>query len=178
MEIDRAPSSSPEEPAPGRAQARPGWGGVEIRPRGGDVAPLADLWVASWLVAMPSIDFIARRDWFFTYVETVEQGGGETHCVYDGAHDGAGRLVGFILIHIGRGVLEQIVVAPERFGDGLGAVLLDYAKALCRSGLSLDVNVDNPRACRFYEKHGFVKAGQGINPRSSLPIWHLRWVPK
>jgi putative acetyltransferase len=150
-------------------------GGVEIHLRGGDLAPLADLWVASWQAAMPVIDFAARRDWFFTYVETVEQAGGETHCAYNGAHDGAGRLAGFILIDIGRGVLEQIVVAPERFGDGLGAFLLDYAKALCRSGLSLDVNVGNPRACRFYEKHGFVKVAEGINPLSGLPIWHLRW---
>jgi putative acetyltransferase len=166
MELTPAPSPAPQG------------GEVEIRRRGDDLAHLADLWVASWQMAMPSIDFTARRDWFFTYVAMLEQAGVETHCAYEGAHDGAGRPAGFILIHLGRGVLEQIVIAPERFGGGLGALLLDYAKALCRSGLSLDVNVDNPRACRFYEKHGFVRAGDGINPLSGLPIWHLRWAPK
>lgn len=148
-------------------------GDYAIRLRGGDFAPLADLWVASWQTAMPSIDFTARRDWFFTYVAAIEQAGGETHCAYDGAS----RLAGFILIHTGRGVLEQIVVAPERYGGGFGAVLLNYAKTLCRNGLILDVNVDNPRACRFYEKHGFVKVNEGLNPRSGLPIWHMRWEP-
>jgi putative acetyltransferase len=149
-------------------------GDYAIRLRGDDLAPLADLWVASWQAAMPSIDFAARRDWFFSHVAAIEQAGGETHCAYDGAE----RPAGFILIHIGRGVLEQIVVAPERYGGGLGALLLGHAKALCRSGLSLDVNVDNLRACRFYEKHGFAKAGEGINPRSGLPIWHMRWAPR
>ncbi|MGO9134887.1 MAG: GNAT family N-acetyltransferase [Methylovirgula sp.] len=123
---------------------------------------------------MPSIDFAARRAWFYGYVAAIEAQGGLTLC----AHDAAGALAGFILIDPARGVLEQIAVAPGHFGSGLGALLLDYAKSLCRAGLALDVNADNLRALRFYEKHGFAKLGEGINPRSGLPICHMRWPGK
>jgi putative acetyltransferase len=142
-----------------------------IAPRGDDLAPLADLWVASWQAVMPTIDFSARREWFFTYLEDIERQGGATLSAFD-AED---RLAGFMLLDPLQRVLEQLCIAPSRFGSGLGGFLLDHAKNLCRTGLSLDVNADNPRALRFYEKHGFLRIASGINPRSGLPIWHMRW---
>lgn len=144
-----------------------------IARRGDDLGPLADLWTASWQAAMPQIDFAARRDWFLAHVVEIEQAGGATYCAYDVDN----RLAGFVLIDVACGVLEQIAILPAYFGGGLGALLLDHAKALCGQGLRLDVNVDNPRALRFYQKHGFVKSGEGINPRSGLPIWQMRWAP-
>ncbi len=142
----------------------------EIAPRK-DVAQLADLWVASWQATLPMIDFAARRDWFCTYVQEIEQHGGVTLCAYDLQ----GALVGFILIDIPQAILEQIAVTPHLFGSGLGASLLNAAKERCRDGLSLAVNADNPRAIRFYQKHGFVQVSESVNPRSGLPIWHMRW---
>ncbi|MGB8276712.1 MAG: GNAT family N-acetyltransferase [Methylovirgula sp.] len=136
-----------------------------------NLAPLADLWVASWQATLPMIDFAARRDWFCTYVEEIEQRGGATLC----AHDPQGCVAGFILLDIPQKILEQIAVAPALFGSGLGASLLNAAKDRCRDGLSLAVNADNPRALRFYEKHGFVRVSESVNPCSGLPIWHMRW---
>ncbi len=140
-----------------------------------NLAPLADLWVASWQVTLPMIDFAARRDWFCAYVEEIEQRGGVTLCAYDMQGCQQGPLLGFILLDIPRAILEQIAVAPHLFGSGLGTFLLDHAKSLCRTGLNLDVNADNPRAIRFYEKHGFARVSRGVNPRSGLPVWHMRW---
>ena len=37
-----------------------------------------------------------------------------------------------------------------------------------RAGLDLMVNKDNVRAIRFYEKHGFVYAGEDKNPVSGI----------
>jgi putative acetyltransferase len=142
-----------------------------LSPRGEDLAPLADLWIASWQATLPLIDFAARRDWFCAYVAEIEERGGMTLCAFDSQD----ALSGFILIDIRRAILEQIAVAPALFGSGLGAFLLEAAKERCRAGLSLDVNMDNPRAMRFYEKHGFVQTGEAVNPNSGLLISHMHW---
>ena len=44
------------------------------------------------------------------------------------------------------------------------------------AGLELHVNLDNPRAIRFYEREGFVKIGEGVSERSGLTILHYRWA--
>lgn len=139
--------------------------------RGLDLAPIAELWIASWQATLPAIDFSARRAWFLTYVVEIEQRGGLLLCAFDQE----GILSGFILLDTASGVLEQIAIAPAFFGSGLGAFLLEAAKERCRTGLRLDVNTDNPRAVRFYEKHGFLRTGPGTNPQSGLAIWHMRW---
>ena len=39
------------------------------------------------------------------------------------------------------------------------------------------VNKDNARAIRFYEKHGFVYAGEDKNPVSGKPVNRMSWRP-
>lgn len=159
---------------PPKQSAKPGT--YRLVSRGDDLAPLVDLWVGSWQATMPQIDFAARRDWFCAHVREVESRGGVTLCAMDWQTGQPDELLGFILLDIPRAILEQIVVAPSLFGSGVGAFLLDEAKRRCPGGLSLDVNADNPRALRFYEKHGFSRAGSGLNPLSGLPIWRMRWL--
>ena len=55
------------------------------------------------------------------------------------------------------------------------AALLDEAKRLSPEGLELLVNKDNLRAIRFYEKNGFVYAGEAQNPVSGIPVNRMRW---
>lgn len=138
-----------------------------------DLAPLADLWVASWQAVLPEIDFRARRDWFCSYLQELESRGGSTLCAYDSA---AG-LAGFILFDVRNAMVEQLAVLPSLFGNGLGARLLGEAKSRCPDGLNLDVNADNPRALRFYEKHGFVRESRGTNPLSGRATWRMVWRP-
>jgi len=75
------------------------------------------------------------------------------------------------------GYLDQIVVAPEHWGGGIAAALLDEAKRLSPGGLSLLVNKDNDRAIAFYRKHGFVDDGEDKNPVSGIPVSRMRWRP-
>jgi len=144
--------------------------GVRLARRGDDLDRLADLWVASWRAVMPGIDFSARRDWFLAYLSDLEAQGATTICAL-----AADRPLGFVLLDVPRGILEQIAVKPELFGTGIGALLLDEAKRLCPKGLSLEVNADNPRALRFYEKAGFERQGASVNPASGLETWRMRW---
>lgn len=136
-----------------------------------DRAALLDLWVTAWSAAMPAIDFEARRPWFAAYQIELVQGGAKT-IVAEGAQ---GSPIGFITVDPVRGYIDQLVVLPSSQGTGLGGRLLAEARRISPDRLALDVNQDNCRAVRFYERQGFFKAGSGVNPRSGLPIWRMQW---
>ncbi len=131
---------------------------------------LLDLWVAAWAEAMPAIDFAARRAWFAARVDEHLAGGA---VLLEARADGA--LAGYALVNPGTGYLDQVAVLPARKGQGVASALLEQAKRLSPEGLDLHVNRDNARALRLYERHGFAVVGEGVNPRSGLPIYAMRW---
>ena len=47
--------------------------------------------------------------------------------------------------------------------------------ALSPDGITLLVNTDNARAIRFYERNGFVHAGEDVNPTSGRPVLKMAW---
>src|SRR5208283_384446 len=86
-------------------------------------------------------------------------------------------MAGFVTVDPRTGYLDQLVVAPEAWGGGAAAALVDAAKRTSPSGLDLHVNRDNARAIRFYQKHGFAISGEEANPRSGAPIYKMTWRP-
>jgi putative acetyltransferase len=129
------------------------------------------MWVASWSQAMPEIDFEARRGTFTQILADLSADGYRLL----GRYDNQDALLGFIAIKAETGHLDQICVAPELKGSGIGLELLDAAKSMVAGVLTLTVNQANPRAIRFYERTGFVRTSDGVNPRSGLPVFHYRW---
>ncbi|MGI8568492.1 MAG: GNAT family N-acetyltransferase [Methylocella sp.] len=145
--------------------------GVCLRVRAdADCASLADLWMASWREAMPDIDFAARRPWFLDHLRALEAAGAITICAFDDFN----RLLGFVTFDPATAYLDQLAVAPEAKGTGAAQLLLNEARRLSPNGLVLDVNQDNARALAFYEREGFAKTAEGVNPRSGLKTWRLR----
>lgn len=136
-----------------------------------DFPALADMWVAAWRAAYPHIDFDARRAWFAEHVRDLQRDGAQAIVAARGE-----AVDGFLLIDPQTGYLDQIVVAPERRGDGIAAQLLDKARRLSPSHLELHVNQDNALAIRFYEKHGFSIAGADVNARSGAPTFRMVWT--
>ncbi len=130
--------------------------------------PLLDVWVTSWHATMPQIDFDARRAWFVDHLKGLHANGAQTVCAIAGSD-----LLGFVTIDPQTGHLDQLAVAPEQFGSGLAIQLLDEARARSSKAVYLDVNCDNNRACRFYQRQGFVVDGEGVNPRSGLKTWRM-----
>jgi len=139
---------------------------------GRDQAALIDLWVESWSEVYAEIDFNTRRGWFAEHIAAWLDGGGAIRLAVD---DERGALAGFILISPRTGLLDQICVARSLKGSGVAEALMAEARRLSPACIVLDVNVLNARAIRFYEKQGFLKTGEGVNPRSGLPIYHYRW---
>ena len=128
-----------------------------------------DLWLRTWQLAYPSIDFAARLAWWRerwrnelvpnAAIVVAEQ---------------AKALIGFVTIDAS-GYLDQLVVSPEHWGSKLATALVDEAKRLSPAGVTLKVNADNVRAIRFYERCGFVHTGEDVNPGSKRPVLKMAW---
>jgi putative acetyltransferase len=130
------------------------------------------LWLRTWQAAYPQIDFAARLDWWRErwrneLLPVAEVVVAET----------SGSVIGFVTIDADTLYLDQLVVAPDYWGSGVGLALIEEARRLSPSGLDLDVNVDNARAIAFYGKCGFVITGAGKNPITGRPIHHMCWRP-
>ena len=131
-----------------------------------------ELWRRTWAQHYPHIDFNARVDWW------RERWRKELVPVARIViADVDGEMAGFVTVDPKTMYLDQIVVAPEAWGSGVALALLDEAKRLSPRGLDLLVNKDNFRAIRFYQKHGFVYAGEDKNPVSGIAVNRMSWRP-
>lgn len=151
------------------------------------------LWQRTWQATYPDIDFAARVPWWrdrwrnelVAHAEVVVA---ERRIMNDVAErrtvgnlsehgkpaEGA-AMVGFVTVDPATGYLDQIVVAPEAWGGDVATVLLAEARRISPLRLDLHVNTDNIRAIGFYRKHGFVPAGNDINPVSGRPVSKMSW---
>ena len=85
-------------------------------------------------------------------------------------------MIGFVTIDTG-GYLDQLVVAPEEWGSDLGDTLIAKAKAMSPHAVTLLVNADNSRAIRFYERNGFIRTHEDVNPVSGRKVYGMKWEP-
>ena len=153
------------------ARDKPGHDGLyltapyHLRPyRAEDEDALVALWQLTWQHAYPSIDFAARANWW------RERWRGELvpkAAIVVAEQNGAPA--GFVTIDAS-GYLDQLVVAPNRWGSELATALVNEAKRRSPDRITLLVNEDNARAIRFYERNGFVDAGEDVNPTSGRPV--------
>ncbi|WP_429024663.1 GNAT family N-acetyltransferase [Bradyrhizobium sp. I1.14.4] len=144
----------------------------QLRPyRAADEDAAIELWRLTWQQAYPSIDFNARVEWW--------RERWRNELVANAAivvAEQEGSLAGFVTIDE-TGYLDQLVVDPARWGSPLASALADEAKRLSPDGVTLLVNKDNARAIRFYERNGFVHAGEDVNPTSGRQVLKMAWAP-
>lgn len=134
---------------------------------------MAELWVASWAKTLPEIDFEARRPWLEGHLDGLADDGALIRV----ATTGDGTVAGFVVIHPGTGYLDQLAVAPAFWGKGAAETLMAEARRLSPGLVALDVNQDNPRAVRFYEKMGLAIVSEGENPMSGRRTFRMEWRP-
>jgi GNAT superfamily N-acetyltransferase len=94
------------------------------------------------------------------------------------ATDGDGGPVVAMMV-VGPGELDQLYVAPDRLGRGIGRRLLEQAQRSSPSGLALFTFQVNARARRFYERNGFVATwfGDGAANEEGQPDVRYAWRP-
>jgi len=129
------------------------------------------LWQRTWQQAYPTIDFAARVNWWRERwrSELVPKA-----AIVVAEQDGAP--VGFVTIDAS-GYLDQLVVAPDHWGSELATTLVNEVKRRSPDRITLLVNQDNARAIRFYERNGFMHAGEDVNPTSGRPVKKMEWKP-
>lgn len=144
---------------------------VSLRPyRVEDEDASIALWLETWKLAYPAIDFDKRVDWWrarwHDELVPVAQ-------VVVAEHDGT--MAGFVTID-SKGYLDQLVVGPAHWGSETARLLMDEAKRLSPGGVTLKVNADNARAIRFYIRNGFAKTGDEMNA-SNRAVDVMQWRP-
>jgi putative acetyltransferase len=147
---------------------------LELRPFDrSQLAELTELWIASWRKAMPEIDFEARRGWFADHLRGLVDAG----VLVEVATGEDGHIAGFVTIDRTNGHVDQLAVHPDHWGSGVAEVLIRSAAARAGRPIVLEVNEENARAVRFYERTGFTVTGRGANPLSGRPTLHMEWRP-
>ncbi len=142
----------------------------QLRPyRSEDENAAIALWQRTWQQAYPDIDFAARVAW---WRERWRKDLVPNAAII--VAEAANELVGFVTIDRD-GYLDQLVVAPEHWGSEAARLLVDEAKRCSPERVTLLVNKDNARAIRFYERNGFVHAGDDVNPTSGRPVLRMEW---
>ncbi len=134
------------------------------------------LWLRSWTATYPALDFAARLDWWRRRWRNELLPAADV-VIAETTDAEARAMIGFVTVDPQTRYLDQIVVAPEHWASGIGAALIAQARRISPRGLDLDVNTDNARAIRFYQKLGFVIAGAGKNPISGRPLHRMSWRP-
>jgi ribosomal protein S18 acetylase RimI-like enzyme len=72
--------------------------------------------------------------------------------------------------------VAQLHVSVGLHRQGIGSQLLELAKARSDGSLWLYAFARNIRACRFYEKHGFVVVARGFEPTWQLDDVKYHWA--
>ncbi|MFJ2745024.1 GNAT family N-acetyltransferase [Streptomyces sp. NPDC087440] len=140
----------------------------------GDAAKAAEVWLRSYDAALPQVRRAHTddevRDWF-RYVLVP---GGDMWVAQETA-DGA---VAGVLVLDGTGI-DQLHLAPEQRGRGLGDLLVSKAKELRPTGLELWTFQVNTPAHRFYVRHGFTEAERtdGSRNEEREPDVRFVWTP-
>ena len=149
-------------------------GAVTLRPYdAGDEDASVALWLRTWQATYPELDFAARLDWWRTRWRDELLPAADVVIA-----EAQGVMIGFVTVDPCTLYLDQIVVAPEFWGSGVGAALIAAAKRISPNGLDLDVNTDNARAIAFYGQQGFAVSGAGVNPISGKPVHRMSWRPQ
>jgi GNAT superfamily N-acetyltransferase len=133
---------------------------------------MGDVWLGAWYATFdfpPSHPDADVRTWLATELPARDE-------VWV-ATEPDGRVVA--LLGLSDDMIDQLYVAPDRIGTGIGSRMIATAKARRPDGLELYCFQVNTRARTFYENHGFVvlATGDGSNNSEGQPDIRYAWRP-
>jgi ribosomal protein S18 acetylase RimI-like enzyme len=90
------------------------------------------------------------------------------------AEDG-GKLAAMLALHLPKQYLDQLFVAPEYQGQGLGRELLGFSRQLLPDEIYLRCVRENDKAWRWYEREGFGFEKEEVEPMTGFVMKYYRW---
>lgn len=152
-------------------RARAADGGFVLRRAGpSDAAAIAEVFLGSFRAALPTVRQVHTDDQVRGWIREHVVPETETWVALDGD-----EIVG--MLSLLPGWVDQLYVAPGRFGQGIGRRLLDLAKERAGGPLQLWTFQVNDMARRFYERNGFVavELTDGAGNEEHEPDIRYRW---
>ncbi len=137
-----------------------------------DAAAVADVWLASFAAGLPTVRLAHTpeevRGWIASHLIPERE-------TWVATRDG--EVLGVMTIH--DGWLEQLYLAPDARGQGIGDRLVALAKERQPEGLQLWTFQVNDPARRFYARHGFreVELTDGATNDEREPDVRMAWHP-
>jgi ribosomal protein S18 acetylase RimI-like enzyme len=89
--------------------------------------------------------------------------------------DDNGRIAAMLALHLPHRYLDQLFVAPEYQGKGLGRQLLAFTREKLPDEIWLRCVRENDRAWRWYEREGFAFEKQEVEPKTGFAMKYYRW---
>jgi ribosomal protein S18 acetylase RimI-like enzyme len=86
-----------------------------------------------------------------------------------------GRVAAMLAFRTRDTYLDQLFVAPEHQGKGIGKALLAFTRAHLPDEILLRTAIANHRAIAWYEREGFVREREKMQPGWSAPRVYYRW---
>jgi GNAT superfamily N-acetyltransferase len=88
-------------------------------------------------------------------------------------HDGA--IAAMLALHLPKMYLDQLFVAPEYQGRGLGRRLLAFTRQHLPNEIYLRCVRENEKAWCWYEREGFVFEQEQVDPMTGFVMKYYRW---
>jgi ribosomal protein S18 acetylase RimI-like enzyme len=89
--------------------------------------------------------------------------------------DDNGRLAAMLAMHLPDKYLDQLFVAPEYQGSGLGRRLLAFSRQRMPDEIWLRCVRENNKAWRWYEREGFAFEKEELEPKNGFMMKYYRW---
>jgi GNAT superfamily N-acetyltransferase len=89
--------------------------------------------------------------------------------------DDGGAIAAMLALHLPKMYLDQLFVAPEYQGNGLGRKLLAFARQQLPDEIYLRCVRENEKAWRWYEREGFVFEREQVEPMTGFIMKYYRW---
>jgi GNAT superfamily N-acetyltransferase len=135
-----------------------------------DAGSMADVWLASFRAALPTVRLTHTDDEVRDWIARVVVGQLETWVA-----EADGAIVGLMTLH--EGWIEHLYLRPDWRRRGLGRRFVAFAKERSPGGLQLWCFQVNAPARRFYERNGFVAAEltEGAGNEEHEPDIRYEW---
>ena len=91
--------------------------------------------------------------------------------------DDAGRIAAMLALHLAQNYLDQLFVAPQYQGNGLGRRLLGFTRTQMPDEIWLRCIRENEKAWRWYEREGFVFEKEAVERTTGFVMKYYRWKP-